>query len=100
MILDVLSILCIGASVFFFAAGVLGVLRFPDVYTRLHALTKADNLGLGWVVAGLALQHGFSMIVLKLILVWLVALLASATTGYLVARSGLRLGVQPRQGAP
>jgi multicomponent Na+:H+ antiporter subunit G len=49
-----LALLAVGA--FFFLAGSTGVLRFPDVYTRLHALTKADNLGLGFVVLGLALQ--------------------------------------------
>lgn len=44
------------AGAFFFFAGTIGLLRFPDVYTRLHALTKADNLGLGLVVLGLVLQ--------------------------------------------
>jgi len=42
-----LSILLLLAGAVFFLAGTLGLLRFPDVYTRLHALTKADNLGLG-----------------------------------------------------
>lgn len=42
----------------FYLAGTVGLMRFPDVYTRLHALTKADNLGLGFVVLGLALQAG------------------------------------------
>ena len=40
----------------FYTAGTAGLLRFPDVYSRLHALTKADNLGLGCVLLGLALQ--------------------------------------------
>ena len=47
-------LLLIGAV--FFLAGTVGVLRFPDVYTRLHALTKTDNLGLGFVVVGLAID--------------------------------------------
>ena len=48
------------AGAFFFLAGTVGLLRFPDVYNRLHALTKADNLGLGLVVAGLAIQAGLA----------------------------------------
>ena len=50
------SLLLIAGAIFFFA-GTVGLLRFPDVYTRLHALTKADNVGLGLMVAGLALQN-------------------------------------------
>jgi multicomponent Na+:H+ antiporter subunit G len=46
-------LLC-GAAYFF--AGTVGVLRFPDVYSRLHALTKGDNVGLGLTVLGLALR--------------------------------------------
>ena len=38
---------------FFFLAGTVGLLRFPDTITRLHALTKADNLGLGLIILGL-----------------------------------------------
>ena len=45
--------LAIGAGVFFFFAGTVALLRFPDSLSRLHALTKADNLGLGFVVLGL-----------------------------------------------
>ena len=41
---------------FFYFAGTVGLLRFPDVYCRLHALAKADNLGLGCILLGLALQ--------------------------------------------
>jgi multicomponent Na+:H+ antiporter subunit G len=47
-------LLLLGAG--FYLAGTIGLLRFPDVYARLHALTKADNLGLGCIVLGLAVQ--------------------------------------------
>ena len=56
--LDVFSLAAIGAGAFFFFAGTVGLLRFPDSLTRLHALTKADNLGLGLVVLGLLPQAG------------------------------------------
>ena len=53
LLLDAWTILTISAGLFFFLAGTIGLLRFPDTLTRLHALTKADNLGLGLVVLGL-----------------------------------------------
>jgi len=79
----------------FFLAGTLGLLRFPDVYTRLHALTKADNLGLGLIVLGLAIQSGSWVVTGKLLLIWFLVLLAAAGGCYLVARTALRRGVEP-----
>jgi len=74
----------------FFLAGTVGLLRFPDVHSRLHALTKADNLGLGFVVVGLCLQAGSVSVVLKLILIWVLSLLASSTSCFLIANSAAR----------
>jgi multicomponent Na+:H+ antiporter subunit G len=90
-----LFLLLVGTG--FFLAGTLGLLRFPDVYTRLHALTKADNVGLGMVVAGLALQAESWAVAGKLLLIWLLVLLASASVGHLVARTALRKGIKPWQ---
>jgi multicomponent Na+:H+ antiporter subunit G len=89
---DVCSLLAIAAGAFFFLAGTVGLLRFPDPLTRLHALTKADNLGLGLVVLGLLPQVDWPLGALKLIVVWLLVLLAGATVGQLVARVAQRAG--------
>ena len=86
ILVDLLSLLAIAAGAFFFLAGTVGLLRFPDPLTRLHALTKADNLGLGLVVLGLLPQVGWPLGALKLIVVWLLVLLAGATVGQLIAR--------------
>jgi multicomponent Na+:H+ antiporter subunit G len=82
------ALLCVGAL--FFLAGTVGLLRFPDVFTRLHAVTKADNLGLGFVVVGISLQSGSVAVVLKLILIWVLCLIGSATSVFLIASSALR----------
>ena len=87
MLAHLFSIAAIAAGVFFFLAGTLGLLRFPDTFTRLHALTKADNLGLGLVVLGLLPQVDSVLGGLKLILVWLLVLLASASVSQLIARA-------------
>jgi multicomponent Na+:H+ antiporter subunit G len=86
MINFISALLCL-AGAFFFLAGTAGMLRFPDTLSRLHALTKADNLGLGLVVAGLALHSASLLVALKLILIWLVALAASATSCFLIGRA-------------
>jgi len=83
------AILLIAGALFFFA-GTVGMLRFPDAFSRLHALTKVDNLGLGLLVLGLALQSGSLAIALKLLLIWVLAIVAAATGAYLVANGASR----------
>jgi multicomponent Na+:H+ antiporter subunit G len=85
--LDIFTVLAVAAGAFFFLAGTAGLLRFPDSYTRLHALTKADNLGLGLVVLGLLPQVDSLMAGLKLVVIWLLVLLSGATASQLVVRA-------------
>lgn len=92
---DWLSLILTTLGAFFFFAGTVGLLRFPDVYTRLHALTKADGLGLGLTVLGLVLQTERWEETLKLILIWILVMFASATACHLVARAALRSGIRP-----
>jgi multicomponent Na+:H+ antiporter subunit G len=87
---DVVTIAAVSAGAFFFLAGTVGLLRFPDTLTRLHALTKADNLGLGLVVLGLLPQTESLRDVLKLVSIWLLGLLAGATVSQLIARTARR----------
>jgi multicomponent Na+:H+ antiporter subunit G len=89
-LLDLFSIVAVVAGAFFFLAGSVGLLRFPDAYTRLHALTKADNLGLALVVIGLLPQMDSVLAALKLVLVWLLVLLSSAAVSQLIARAARR----------
>ena len=94
-LLDILTGVLLVVGTAFFAAGSLGVLRFPDVYTRLHALTKADNLGLGFVVIALSLQAESVIVAAKLILIWVLVLVAGATASYVVSRAARRSGIEP-----
>lgn len=83
-VLHLLSGISIAAGLFFFIAGTVGLLRFPDTLSRLHALTKADSLGLGLVVLGLLPFAGGWLAALKLILIWLLVLLAGATAAQMI----------------
>ncbi len=85
-LLDLWTMAAVCAGAIFFLAGTVGLLRFPDSLTRLHALTKADNLGLGLVVLGLLPQAGSLLDALKLLLTWLLLLLSGAAVSQLIAR--------------
>jgi multicomponent Na+:H+ antiporter subunit G len=87
------ALLLAGAA--FFLAGTIAVLRFPDVYTRLHALAKVDTLGLGLVVLGLLLGATSVAEGVKLLLAWLLALAASSALSYLIGQRALAQGVKP-----
>ena len=88
---DAVAGVLIAAGIVFYLAGSIGQLRLPDLYCRLHALTKADNLGLGLLVAGLAVLSDDLAVGLKLVLIWLLVLAASAAGAHLIA-------VQARRG--
>jgi multicomponent Na+:H+ antiporter subunit G len=90
--LNALTVLAVSAGAAFFLAGAVGLLRFPDALSRLHALTKADNLGLGLVILGLLFQAQGLFAALKLVGVWLLALLAGAAVTQLIARVALTGG--------
>lgn len=84
-----LGALLILAGMPFFLAGSIGLLRFPDVLTRLHALTKADNVGLGLVISGLIIRNWSLATAAELLLIWLLVLSAGATAGHLVGAAAL-----------
>jgi multicomponent Na+:H+ antiporter subunit G len=90
--IDIFALAAIAAGAFFFLAGTVGLLRFPDPLTRLHALTKADNLGLGLVVLGLLPGVDWPLGAFKLVVVWLLVLLAGSTVAQLIARVAQRAG--------
>lgn len=89
-VLDLWTVLAVTAGAILFLAGTTGLLRFPDAYTRLHALTKADNLGLGLVVLGLLPQVDSVSAGLKLLCIWALVLLSGATASQLIAHVLLR----------
>jgi len=95
ILLDLLTGVLLAAALFFFVAGTVGLLRFPDLYSRLHALTKADNVGLGFAVLALMLQAQSWSEVFKLGLIWVLVLVASATVCFLIGNEAYRRGAKP-----
>lgn len=84
-LLNLLQTILLISGALMFLVGSIGLVRFPDTYTRIHALTKADNVGLGLIVIGLIPASFSVLITLKILLIWLLVMLASALSGHLVA---------------
>lgn len=84
-LIDAFTVFMVAAGMLMFLAGTLGLLRFPDPLSRLHALSKADTLGLGLIVAGLLPYAGNLTAGLKLICIWLLAQLSAAAASQLIA---------------
>ena len=93
MIALVLALLALG--LFFHAVAALGVIRLPDFYTRLHAVSKAETLGMLCVVAALALHAGPTLLAAKLVFVAAFLFLANPTSTHALARAAFRTGQRP-----
>ena len=94
IILDLFTGFAVAIGAFFFLAGTVGLLRFPDTITRLHALTKADNLGLGLIILGLFPLTSGPVQAIKLISVWLLVQLSGAIVTQLIAQAVRQGGLQ------
>jgi len=100
--MSIAAILFISAGTFFFATGVIGFLRFPDFYSRMHATGKGDTLGAVLMLAGLALHNldaGFSMgsvlVSVKLMFIVVFWFLASPTATHALLRAAFDSGLMP-----
>lgn len=93
-IIDGITLMCLIIGLIFFVGGAVGILRFPDIYTRLHALTKADNIGLGFIILGLLVQIGEFGAGIKVILIWILVVFSSATVCHIIGRAARRMGIE------
>jgi multicomponent Na+:H+ antiporter subunit G len=80
---------------FFIVSGVIGIVRLPDFYTRLHAMGKCDTLGVALMILGLALLEGFTLNGLKITLIIFFVGLANPTATHALGRAAHRAGVVP-----
>jgi multicomponent Na+:H+ antiporter subunit G len=92
---DALSWACLLIGDVFCVIGAIGLLRMPDVYTRMHAASVIDTLGAGFILLGLMLQSGFTLVAAKLVMVGLLIFFASPTATHALARAAMARGLQP-----
>ncbi|BCR06989.1 hypothetical protein DESUT3_40580 [Desulfuromonas versatilis] len=99
--MTVVAAVLIIAGLFFFAVGTLGILRFPDFYTRLHAAGKCDSLAAELVILGIALYNlvdftpGNLLVSLKILAIAGFVFVASPTATHALTESALIVGVEP-----
>jgi multicomponent Na+:H+ antiporter subunit G len=95
LVLDLLSWVCLLAGAAFLLIGAIGVLRFPDFYTRLHAVSVCDTLGAGLVLVGLMLQGGLSLVTVKLLLMFFFMMFTGPTAVHALAQAALQGKLKP-----
>ena len=95
LIVDVLSWICLLGGGIFLLIGALGVLRLPDFYTRLHAVSICDTLGAGLVLVGLMLQGGLSLVTVKLLLMFYFMMFTGPTAVHALAEAALQGKLKP-----
>ena len=93
--LDLLSWLCLVTGVLFGITAGIGLLRLPDLFTRMHAAGIGDTLTAGLIVLGLMLQAGLTLNLVKLVLIMVFILFTSPTSTHALAKAALHGGVKP-----
>ena len=84
-----------GVGLFFMAVTAIGLIRLPDFYTRTHAVSKTETLGIGLVLVGLGLHEGATLVSLKIVLGLLFIFIANPVAAHVLTRSALQVGIMP-----
>jgi multicomponent Na+:H+ antiporter subunit G len=88
------------AALFFHAVAALGVLRMPDFYTRMHAVSKAETLGVLFTLGALGVSAGLSLVTVKLVFLAIFLFLANPTSTHAIGRAALRTGLPAWRRSP
>lgn len=96
LLIDVLSWAFILSGAFFTVVGALGLVRMPDLYTRMHAASVTDTLGTGLLMIGFMLQAGFTLITLKLFFILALFFFLGPVITHALAQAALHAGVEPK----
>ncbi|MBY8974855.1 monovalent cation/H(+) antiporter subunit G [Rhodobacteraceae bacterium NNCM2] len=95
MAIDIISAVCLIAGGFFFVVSGIGLNRMPDVFSRMHATSVGDTMGVGLLIVGMCLQAGLTLVTVKLIFILAVVLFIGAVSSHALARAALHDGEQP-----
>lgn len=99
LVVSLLSWACLVSGSFFAITAGIGMLRLPDFFTRTHAAGILDTLGVALIMAGLALQAGYTLVTVKLILIVLFILITGPAAVHALARSAVHADVKPLLGS-
>lgn len=92
---SVISAVCLLLGSFLCLSGGIGILRFPEFYTRMHAVGVTDTLATGLILVGLMFQLPDAIVVIKLMLILLLTLFINPTATHFLAKVALHNGILP-----
>lgn len=96
LLIDILSWIFLVAGGAFCIIGMIGLIRLPDMFTRIHGVSVTDTLGSGFIITGLILQSGFTLVTAKLIIIVGLILLTSPVATHALAQAALHAGIRPK----
>lgn len=92
---NIISILFVTMGIIFMLVGSIGIVRLPDFYSRTHAVSKSDTLGIIFVILGLVIYEGITQSSFKLLLVVLFIALSNPVGTHALARAAIKKGLNP-----
>ena len=92
---NILTVVLVILGIAFILVGSIGILRLPDFFTRTHAVSKSDTLGIIFVISGMVIYEGFTLSSLKLILIILFIALANPIGSHALAKAAIKKGLKP-----
>jgi multicomponent Na+:H+ antiporter subunit G len=95
LLVDIASWLLILAGSLFTVTGALGLVRMPDIFTRMHAASVTDTMGAGLLLLGMCLQAGFTLVTLKLLFLLALFFFCGPVVTHALAQACLHEGVRP-----
>jgi len=94
-VIDLVSWAALLGGGFFYVVGAIGLNRMPDIFTRMHAVSVSETLGVGLMTLGMLLQAGFTLVAVKLIMIMVVLMWTGAVATHALARAALHDGEKP-----
>lgn len=94
-VIDAVSWICILAGSFFTLAGALGLVRMPEVFTRMHAASVIETLGAGFLIVGMMLQAGLTLVTAKLLFILAIIFFTGPVITHALAQAANEAGVKP-----
>ncbi len=99
IIQSIIVIICLASGLFFIFVGVVGLIRMPDVFSRMHATTKCDTMGAGLIFLGLIIWQGFSFVSLNILLILIFIWITNPTAAHAIAKSAYYRLNKEKEGA-
>jgi multicomponent Na+:H+ antiporter subunit G len=95
LVIDILSAILIAIGSFFIVTGAIALLRFPDVYSRIHGASVIDTAGAGFLILGLILQAGFTLVTFKLLFILAIFFFTLPVAGHALGQVALHEKIKP-----